>query len=391
MAASQKDSVIINELLFYIQNQIHATTKVALVETCVKFYAIEEINAAITTLEDAFSTRMSRRNNSDDVATKMINDIYDKIWSADATATPTPTFVAADLSRIPRARKDSDSFATTEQLLASLYRMKCRIDQLESKQVTRDFLDQSLCCLGERLLGSDWSWSPPPPPPPALQTPASPSAPSFSQMTNPVDIESAASTADSASTVLPPLLSASTIPTPSSSTQSSGSTSAPPPPLGSTASLIPEATPADGRRWEDAQSRRRVRKNTDRASNNNVAKRGGNNAIVIGKSVSAGVVSWKGADLTVARYVGRVAIGTATDTILSSLRDKGVEVVELTPLSLKHNRYLSFKLVVKKSQLTIIEDEQLWPEGVIIGRYWSPKSSSSSTLIKSNGSQVPLT
>ena len=52
-----------------------------------------------------------------------------------------------------------------------------------------------------------------------------------------------------------------------------------------------------------------------------------NGQVVIGKSVNSGVISWKGADLTVARYVGRVAVGTTADEIKSSLVDNGVDVI----------------------------------------------------------------
>ena len=90
-------------------------------------------------------------------------------------------------------------------------------------------------------------------------------------------------------------------------------------------------------------------------------------------------MSWKGAELTVARYIGHVAPGTTADEISSSLVEKGVEVVELSPLPTKHARFLSFKLVVKKAQLPVIENEQFWPEGVIIGRFWTAKSQTAIT------------
>ena len=86
------------------------------------------------------------------------------------------------------------------------------------------------------------------------------------------------------------------------------------------------------------------------------------------------VMSWKGAELTVARYIGHVAIGTTADAISSSLQEKGVEVMDLIPLPTKHDRFLSFKLIIKRSQLSIIENEQFWPEGVVVGRFWTAKS-----------------
>ena len=77
-----------------------------------------------------------------------------------------------------------------------------------------------------------------------------------------------------------------------------------------------------------------------------------NSSIVIGKNVNTGVVSWRGADLTVARYVRRVAVGTSADEIRLSLESRGVEVVSLEPILTRHARFSSFKLVIKKSQLS---------------------------------------
>ena len=130
MSHNVEDDFTVNELLFYVQNKLHSTPKDAIIDSCVKFYSVDEISMGIETLEKTMNTRMTKRHNSN--TTKMMVDIYDKIWTADASATPVPNFVAADLSRIPRVRDNSDSLATTEQLLASLHDLKKRIIQLES-------------------------------------------------------------------------------------------------------------------------------------------------------------------------------------------------------------------------------------------------------------------
>ena len=126
---------------------------------------------------------MTKRHKSDDVASKMLTDIFDKLWSTDAAAASIPCFVAADLSRIPRARDDSTSLATTEQILASLHEIKRKIHTLESTTVTRDALELSLGALRPS--------APPPPPTPLPLFPHSlpnqdhqktPSAPSLSQL-----------------------------------------------------------------------------------------------------------------------------------------------------------------------------------------------------------------
>lgn len=350
------DEIVINELLFYIKNKLHSTPKDAVVDACVKFYSSDEILKGVEVLENSLNIRMTKRA----VTTKSVTDIYDKLFSADSASNVIPNFVAADLSRVPRAREDSDSLATTEQLLASIHDLKNRVIRLESSHLSRDFFVESMKGAGDAS-------SPPcdPPPPPLAPTWSSttsaltPSAPSFSQVTqsppSPIPAKDNASSAASQS-----------VPHPASSRPSTPLASLP----------VPEATVGDGERWEKQQQNRRPRRNTANSSAHTGQKRGGNGPIVIGKKVNEGVVSWKGADLTVARYVGHVALGTTPDDISLSLQNKGVEVVELLPLTTKHSRFLSFKLVVKKSQLAIIEDENFWPEGVSIGRFWSPKASS---------------
>ena len=117
--------------------------------------------------------------------------------------------------------------------------------------------------------------------------------------------------------------------------------------------------------------------------------RGGkSSSIVIGKKVNAGVVSWKGADLTIAKYIGHCAIGTTTDDIKSTLDLHGVEIISLEAVETKHNRFASFKLVAKKAQKEIIENGEIWPEGVRVGRWWSPKTASAVTDPTAAGSNL---
>ena len=77
---------------------------------------------------------------------------------------------------------------------------------------------------------------------------------------------------------------------------------------------------------------------------------------IIGKSVSAGLVSIKGADLTVNKYVSRFHIDTTVAALREYISQKGVEVVELEEIKTVHSRYKSFRLRVKRSELNKIED-----------------------------------
>ena len=145
--ASKHGDFLVNELLFYIQNKNHATTKDAIIEACVKFYSLDEIMDAISLLESALKIRLSKRNKSDDLAFKLLNDLYKKIWFTDAANTQIPRFAALDLSRIPRERENSDSLVSMEQLLASVHSLKSSVTFLRENMITRELLDESLSTL----------------------------------------------------------------------------------------------------------------------------------------------------------------------------------------------------------------------------------------------------
>ena len=72
---TSKNKLEVNELLFFITNKIHVTTKDAIVDVCAKFYSQEEINSAISALESSSDIRISKRNKGD--KSKILVDIYD--------------------------------------------------------------------------------------------------------------------------------------------------------------------------------------------------------------------------------------------------------------------------------------------------------------------------
>ena len=98
---------------------------------------------------------------------------------------------------------------------------------------------------------------------------------------------------------------------------------------------------------------------------------------IVGKSVKDGLVSVKGADLTINRYVGRWHNDVTADRVKEFITKQGVEVVELEPLVTNHKLFKSFRLRLKKAQLNLIEDEDFWPEGVILSPFFRGKQSTS--------------
>ena len=87
-----------------------------------------------------------------------------------------------------------------------------------------------------------------------------------------------------------------------------------------------------------------------------------------------GLISVKGADLTVNRYVGRWHNDVTVDGVKKFISEQDVEVVELEPLKTSHGLFKSFRLRIKKPQLATIEDENFWPEGVILSPFFRGKS-----------------
>ena len=92
--------------------------------------------------------------------------------------------------------------------------------------------------------------------------------------------------------------------------------------------------------------------------------------LVVGKRVSQGLMSWKGADLTTNIYIGNVDVSTSTDDVKAGISAQGVEVVELEELKRNHNRFKSFRLCIRKSERPKITVPEFWPEGVIIRNFF---------------------
>ena len=84
-------------------------------------------------------------------------------------------------------------------------------------------------------------------------------------------------------------------------------------------------------------------------------------------------MSVKGADLTVNRYIGRFHNDVTLDGVKEFIAAQNVTVVELEELDTKHGRFKSFRLRVKKTDLAVIQDENFWPNGVILSPFFRGK------------------
>ena len=95
---------------------------------------------------------------------------------------------------------------------------------------------------------------------------------------------------------------------------------------------------------------------------------------MIGKNVNAGLISLKGADLTVNRYVGRVHNDTTLDDLREYITSRTITVIELEQLETRHTRFKSFRLRVKRDDLERMEDAEFWPEGILFSPFFRPKN-----------------
>ena len=93
---------------------------------------------------------------------------------------------------------------------------------------------------------------------------------------------------------------------------------------------------------------------------------------VIGKNVNDGLISLKGADLTINKYIGRVHNETTIEDLLNLITSQKITIVELEQLETKHQRFKSFRLRVKKDDVERMEDEAFWPKGILFSPFFRP-------------------
>ena len=95
--------------------------------------------------------------------------------------------------------------------------------------------------------------------------------------------------------------------------------------------------------------------------------------LLIGKKVSDGRTSWKGADLTSNFYVGQINVDEDPKKIVDDIESLGVRVIEFEEVKRIPNRYKCFRLCIRKADLPKLLVDDFWPEGILFDRYFWPK------------------
>ena len=91
-----------------------------------------------------------------------------------------------------------------------------------------------------------------------------------------------------------------------------------------------------------------------------------------------GLVSWRGADLTTELYVGNVSTNVSVEEAKQAIIDLGVEVIELEVIR-RHNHFQSFRLRVKRTDFEKMKDPDIWPDGIVIRRFFRGKRNGAET------------
>ena len=92
--------------------------------------------------------------------------------------------------------------------------------------------------------------------------------------------------------------------------------------------------------------------------------------LVVGQKVNDGILSIRGADLTVSLYVGQIDNSYEVNDMKTFIEGQNVKVFELEELARKHNRFKSFRLCIRKKDLDSIKDPNFWPEGIVVRRFF---------------------
>ena len=93
-----------------------------------------------------------------------------------------------------------------------------------------------------------------------------------------------------------------------------------------------------------------------------------------------GLLSLKGADLTVSFYVGQIDNSVEVSDLRTFIEGQNVRVVELEELVRRHNRFKSFRLCVKKGDIESIKDANFWPEGIVLRRFFRKQNNDGGTI-----------
>lgn len=78
--------------------------------------------------------------------------------------------------------------------------------------------------------------------------------------------------------------------------------------------------------------------------------------------------------MTINRYLGNIDMDAKTDEIRTFIEGKGVKVIELEQNATKHQRFKSYRLRIRKADVSKTDDPEFWPTDVMVRQYFRPKT-----------------
>ena len=428
---NSKDKVLLSDMLFYIYNGFLNQPRNIIIESCVKFYDENTIWEEKNRFFEAIGKKAIQRR-SNDRTSKNIEDIISEMELRDSQSSFLPVFAAVRLHNFPQTHDGSVSNA---QLLGNINALRKEIlssvktpspalfnacgTTVMSTSIRHPLssinpLTRSPVTPGRRLppcpnvttqlsltsapplensnraLSTPWdaarltasSHSAAASSPSAASSiativsppPASPSSAALTASSLPFALSSATTSASSsissssAHNARASLTASSSAAMPSSSTASSSASVGRSQTSRSSASATQTrdqaVTPGD---TGNGSGNKRVRSSSSRLR--------GRKPLLVGKKVSDGRMSWRGADLTANYYIGHVSVDVDPKLITSDIESLGVRVVEFEQLELKHNRFKSFRLCIRKADFPKLLVEDFWPEEVVVDRFFRGKRS----------------
>ena len=346
--------LLLNHLLFFMNNKIHSTDKDKLVEICAKFYTnFDEIHEAKQLLYAQGAGKKPTQRRSDDKVTQSLADIYDVLLAADKDRFALPTFVASDFTRFPQS---NDGSVNLEQILLTMNSVNSRLDNLQKNAVTKDMLRSSALNDNHRsdLLG---------------------------QLTS----VSASEATGGAAIVSTAVGGAPLVVTVGGGGGGSGGGGGGDADGGSggddgggdasgSVSMAVRLSASAANRIIPTSNTAQNPKNKVVSMNSRDNSRNRNRQIFIGKKISTGVMSWGGNDILAHRYVGNVRTNVTADTInedLLSLKIRNVKV----EVNVESTHSKSFKVSFNREDAVLVDDASFWPANVIVRRWHNPRPS----------------
>ena len=102
-------------------------------------------------------------------------------------------------------------------------------------------------------------------------------------------------------------------------------------------------------------------------------------------------VGWEalveGSKLTANYYIGHVNVDVDPKLITDDIESLGVRIVEFEQLELKHNRFKSFQLCIRKSDFSKLLVEDFWPEEVVFDCFFWGKTRNAESQRSNNDAE----